>query len=135
MLCVSVEGMPFPSFFTFCLLQYHFSVVKFLIILTPYNVCHVKQAPSTTTVSSVSSLGTNHTKPGSSTGDIFPERPNEPDCQYYLKTGTCKYTSSCKYNHPKGATQPTDCIIGPYGLPHRPVILYLQNCVIYLCSI
>ncbi|XP_074573225.1 zinc finger CCCH domain-containing protein ZFN-like isoform X2 [Curcuma longa] len=77
-------------------------------------------APSTTTVSSVSSLGTNHTKPGSSTGDIFPERPNEPDCQYYLKTGTCKYTSSCKYNHPKGATQPTDCIIGPYGLPHRP---------------
>ncbi|KAG6506831.1 hypothetical protein ZIOFF_032161 [Zingiber officinale] len=77
-------------------------------------------APSTTPVSSVSSLGTNHTKPGSSTGDIFPDRPNEPDCQYYLETGTCKYASSCKYNHPKAATQLTNCIIGPYGLPLRP---------------
>ncbi|XP_074581948.1 zinc finger CCCH domain-containing protein 57-like isoform X1 [Curcuma longa] len=77
-------------------------------------------APSTITVSSMSSLGNNHAKPSLSTDGIFPERPDEPDCQYYLKTGTCKYGSSCKYNHPNGATQVANCIIGPYGLPHRP---------------
>ncbi|CAM8983636.1 unnamed protein product [Rhodiola kirilowii] len=29
----------------------------------------------------------------------FPERPGQPDCQYYMKTGGCKYGSSCRYHH------------------------------------
>jgi len=30
----------------------------------------------------------------------FPERPGQPDCDYFMKTGDCKYRSSCRYNHP-----------------------------------
>ncbi|KAL9233236.1 hypothetical protein vseg_008260 [Gypsophila vaccaria] len=32
----------------------------------------------------------------------FPERPGEPDCDYFIKTGNCKYRSACRYNHPTG---------------------------------
>mmetsp|Transcript_37130 Transcript_37130/g.78757 ORF Transcript_37130/g.78757 Transcript_37130/m.78757 type:complete len:545 (+) Transcript_37130:128-1762(+) len=36
----------------------------------------------------------------------YPLAPGVEDCQHFLKTGTCKYSSSCKYNHPEGyATQ------------------------------
>ncbi|KAJ7568497.1 hypothetical protein O6H91_01G034700 [Diphasiastrum complanatum] len=31
----------------------------------------------------------------------LPERPGEPDCTFYMKTGDCKYGSKCKFNHPK----------------------------------
>ncbi|KAK9002201.1 hypothetical protein V6N11_024887 [Hibiscus sabdariffa] len=27
----------------------------------------------------------------------FPERPGEPECQYYLRTGNCKFGSSCSW--------------------------------------
>lgn len=30
----------------------------------------------------------------------FPDRPGEPDCLYYLRTGSCGYGSNCRYNHP-----------------------------------
>ncbi|XP_008796043.2 zinc finger CCCH domain-containing protein 65 isoform X1 [Phoenix dactylifera] len=30
----------------------------------------------------------------------YPQRPDEPDCMYYLKTGSCRFGSSCKFNHP-----------------------------------
>lgn len=30
----------------------------------------------------------------------YPQRPAEPDCKYYLRTGCCRYGSKCKYNHP-----------------------------------
>lgn len=53
---------------------------------------------------------------------IFPERPDQPECQYYMKTGGCKYGSSCKYHHPKERNQVAACTIGPFGLPLRPVI-------------
>ncbi|PSR89494.1 Zinc finger CCCH domain-containing protein [Actinidia chinensis var. chinensis] len=33
--------------------------------------------------------------------DEFPERPGQPHCTCYLKTGDCKYKSGCKYHHPK----------------------------------
>lgn len=52
----------------------------------------------------------------------FPERPGQPECQYYLKTGDCKYGSSCKYHHPPEAIAPkADVILSPLGLPLRPV--------------
>ncbi|XP_052178864.1 zinc finger CCCH domain-containing protein 3-like [Diospyros lotus] len=33
----------------------------------------------------------------------YPERPGEPDCIYYLRTGMCGYGSNCKFNHPAAA--------------------------------
>lgn len=30
----------------------------------------------------------------------FPVRPEAQDCAFYLKTGTCKFGSTCKFNHP-----------------------------------
>jgi len=30
----------------------------------------------------------------------YPDRPGEPDCVYYLRTGMCGYGSNCRYNHP-----------------------------------
>ncbi|KAK6913035.1 hypothetical protein RJ641_022636 [Dillenia turbinata] len=31
----------------------------------------------------------------------FPERPGQPECSYFVKTGDCKYKSACRYHHPK----------------------------------
>ncbi|XP_010260865.1 PREDICTED: zinc finger CCCH domain-containing protein 37 isoform X2 [Nelumbo nucifera] len=30
----------------------------------------------------------------------LPIRPGEVDCPFYLKTGSCKYGATCRYNHP-----------------------------------
>ncbi len=37
---------------------------------------------------------------------LFPVRPNEPICQYYMKHGTCKFGQTCKFHHPP-QSQPT----------------------------
>ncbi|KAJ7964780.1 Zinc finger CCCH domain protein [Quillaja saponaria] len=48
----------------------------------------------------------------------LPERPDQPECQYFLSTGTCKYGSECKFHHPKvGVAQ---SVLNPIGLPSRP---------------
>ncbi|MBA0833486.1 hypothetical protein Gotur_012574 [Gossypium turneri] len=62
----------------------------------------------------------------------FPERPGEPECQYYLRTGDCKFGSTCRYHHPRDRVVPrTNCILSPMGLPLRPGVqpcsFYLQN--------
>ncbi|CAM6041903.1 unnamed protein product [Sphagnum compactum] len=31
----------------------------------------------------------------------LPIRPSEIDCVYYVKTGSCKYGASCRFNHPE----------------------------------
>lgn len=31
---------------------------------------------------------------------MFPIRPHEPVCQYYMKHGTCKFGQACKFHHP-----------------------------------
>ncbi|KAG0605041.1 hypothetical protein M758_9G026700 [Ceratodon purpureus] len=33
--------------------------------------------------------------------ESLPQRPTEPDCAYFMKTGECKYGSKCRFNHPK----------------------------------
>ncbi|XP_010252579.1 PREDICTED: zinc finger CCCH domain-containing protein 3 [Nelumbo nucifera] len=51
----------------------------------------------------------------------FPERPDQPECQYYMKTGSCKFGSTCKYHHPRERIAPlATSTIGPLGLPLRP---------------
>ncbi|TXG63621.1 hypothetical protein EZV62_010615 [Acer yangbiense] len=60
----------------------------------------------------------------------FPERPGEPECQYYLKTGNCKFGSSCRYHHPQDrVVARTNCVLSPHGLPLRPGV---QPCAFYL---
>ncbi|XP_010519530.1 PREDICTED: zinc finger CCCH domain-containing protein 43-like [Tarenaya hassleriana] len=53
--------------------------------------------------------------------DEFPERPDQPECSYYLKTGDCKFKYKCKYHHPKNRLpkQPP-CALNDKGLPLRP---------------
>ncbi|KAG2293372.1 hypothetical protein Bca52824_040041 [Brassica carinata] len=31
---------------------------------------------------------------------VYPVRPDAEDCSFYIRTGSCKYGSSCKFNHP-----------------------------------
>lgn len=31
---------------------------------------------------------------------IYPQRPGEKDCAYYMQTRTCKFGDSCKFDHP-----------------------------------
>ncbi|CAN6281854.1 unnamed protein product [Urochloa humidicola] len=42
-----------------------------------------------------------------------PERPGQPDCQYYMQFGKCKFQSACIFNHPKdilsSGWQPAEC--------------------------
>lgn len=30
----------------------------------------------------------------------YRERPGEPDCAYYIRTGLCRFGMTCKFNHP-----------------------------------
>ncbi|PSS01490.1 Zinc finger CCCH domain-containing protein [Actinidia chinensis var. chinensis] len=51
----------------------------------------------------------------------FPERPGQPECQYYMKTGECKFGSSCRYHHPaEWSTLKASFALNPKGLPLRP---------------
>jgi len=53
---------------------------------------------------------------------LFPERPGEPECQYFLRTGDCKFGLACRYNHPRDhiIARP---FLSPIGLPLRPVCM------------
>ncbi|XP_073308210.1 zinc finger CCCH domain-containing protein 32-like isoform X2 [Primulina huaijiensis] len=62
----------------------------------------------------------------------FPERPGQPECKYYLRTGDCKFGSTCKYHHPpEWSAQKTSFMLSPMGLPLRPgappCLHYAQN--------
>ncbi|XP_068637134.1 zinc finger CCCH domain-containing protein 8-like isoform X2 [Aristolochia californica] len=37
---------------------------------------------------------------------LLPERPSEPPCSYYMKTGQCKFGLNCKFHHPKDVPLP-----------------------------
>ncbi|KAK8527680.1 hypothetical protein V6N13_085488 [Hibiscus sabdariffa] len=53
--------------------------------------------------------------------ESFPERPGQPECQYFMKTGGCKYGSSCTYHHPPEVfASKADVNLNPLGLPLRP---------------
>ncbi|XP_047316269.1 zinc finger CCCH domain-containing protein ZFN-like [Impatiens glandulifera] len=53
--------------------------------------------------------------------NVFPERPGQPECQFYMKTGDCKFGAVCRFHHPSERLIPTpDCLLSSYGLPLRP---------------
>ncbi|KAL7584556.1 zinc finger CCCH domain-containing protein ZFN-like isoform X1 [Lactuca sativa] len=52
--------------------------------------------------------------------NVFPERPGQPDCQFYIKTGDCKFGAVCRFHHPRERVIPMpDCVLSPIGLPLR----------------
>ncbi|MCI44728.1 zinc finger CCCH domain-containing protein ZFN-like, partial [Trifolium medium] len=55
-------------------------------------------------------------------GNTFPERPGQPECQFYMKTGDCKFGAVCRFHHPRQRLIPAspDCLLSPMGLPLRP---------------
>jgi len=52
---------------------------------------------------------------------MFPERPGQQECQFYMKTGDCKFGMTCRYHHPKERIIPIpNCVLNSLGLPLRP---------------
>eukprot|EP00249_Psilotum_nudum_P023417 c28863_g3_i3 orf=486-1634(+) len=52
----------------------------------------------------------------------YPERPGQPECQYYMKTGECKFGDKCRFHHPRdGGFPSTAYALSAVGLPMRPV--------------
>ncbi|CAN6468765.1 unnamed protein product [Victoria cruziana] len=89
---------------------------------SPYGVSH-QLSPSAPAYqgpfSSLSSLA----GPSSSTRkeNTFPVRLGQPECQFYMKTGDCKFGASCKYHHPPDrVVLKSSCVLSPVGLPLRP---------------
>lgn len=63
----------------------------------------------------------------------FPERVGQPDCKYYMRTGDCKYGSSCRYNHPPDwIVSHSNSALSPLGLPLRPVCLLFHSSLFHL---
>ncbi|XP_068666850.1 zinc finger CCCH domain-containing protein ZFN-like isoform X2 [Aristolochia californica] len=53
--------------------------------------------------------------------NVFPERPGQPECQFYMKTGDCKFGAVCRFHHPRERLIPVpNCVLSPLGLPLRP---------------
>ncbi|KAK6155249.1 hypothetical protein DH2020_009497 [Rehmannia glutinosa] len=53
--------------------------------------------------------------------DEFPERPGQLECDYFMKTGNCKFKSTCRFHHPKNRiSMPDECVLNENGLPLRP---------------
>ncbi|KAG6511971.1 hypothetical protein ZIOFF_030060 [Zingiber officinale] len=53
--------------------------------------------------------------------NVFPERTDQPECQFYMKTGDCKFGAACKFHHPRERiVPPPNCMLSPLGLPLRP---------------
>ncbi|PIN24304.1 CCCH-type Zn-finger protein [Handroanthus impetiginosus] len=53
----------------------------------------------------------------------YPERPGEPECSFFLKTGDCKFKSNCKFHHPKNRNSKAKAkafALNDKGLPLRP---------------
>ncbi|KAG6402364.1 hypothetical protein SASPL_139242 [Salvia splendens] len=63
--------------------------------------------------------------------NVFPERPGQSECQFYMKTGDCKFGAVCKFHHPKERLIPVpDCHLSPIGLPLRlgePVCVFYSR--------
>ncbi|CAL0308480.1 unnamed protein product [Lupinus luteus] len=59
---------------------------------------------------------------------VFPERPGEPECQYFLRTGDCKFGLACRFHHPRDRVVARP-LLNPIGLPLRPGV---QPCAFYL---
>lgn len=56
----------------------------------------------------------------------LPESSGQPECRFFMNTGTCKYGDDCKYNHPRvRVSPPPPNLMNPFVLPARPVSFLL----------
>ncbi|EYU43139.1 hypothetical protein ABFS82_08G117600 [Erythranthe guttata] len=62
--------------------------------------------------------GMNHLSNGMMSASYLPERPDQPECRYFMNHGSCKYGPDCKYHHPREKL--ASISFGPLGLPLRP---------------
>lgn len=58
----------------------------------------------------------------------YPDRPGEPDCIYYLRTGSCGYGSNCRFNHPSSAGQVKNLHGTYYYLSSYLVVYFVFDC-------
>lgn len=68
-------------------------------------------------------------------GEDYPERPGQPECSYFIKTGDCKYRSNCKFHHPKAQLTRTQTLLNDKGLPLRPVSSFFSSVWVWSCEI
>ncbi|KAF8084169.1 hypothetical protein N665_0730s0012 [Sinapis alba] len=58
--------------------------------------------------------------PSSNKEPSLPQRPGQPECQYFMRTGDCKFGNSCRFHHPLEAASPKGVTLSNIGLPLRP---------------
>lgn len=68
------------------------------------------------------------------TGTIYPQRPGQIECDFYMKSGICKFGERCKYHHPIDRTTslsklPSNVKLTAAGLPRREGV---EICPYYL---
>ncbi|XP_039000844.1 zinc finger CCCH domain-containing protein 3-like [Hibiscus syriacus] len=81
-------------------------------------------------------INDNNQEVGVSKSASFPDRPGEPDCSYYLRTGLCGYGNNCRFNNPT-----FDVKAGQYrkelperaGQPDSAIISFPINELLYNC--
>lgn len=84
----------------------------------------------------------NDSTPRTMPDDEYPERPGQAECSFFMKTGTCKFKSACKFHHPKSRLPKTSGVgvgvgvavgvgveVSAVGLPLRPVSCYFDLCL------
>ncbi|CAH8313506.1 unnamed protein product [Eruca vesicaria subsp. sativa] len=86
--------------------------------MVPYSGWNPYQA----SVSAMPSPGTQLSIRASSSNkeQSFPQRPGQPECQYFMRTGDCKFGNSCRFHHPLEAASPKGVALSHIGLPLRP---------------
>jgi hypothetical protein len=66
----------------------------------------------------------------------FSERPGQPDCPYFLKTGECRFGVTCQYHHPKERFEKSsESMFNPSGPPLHYVSDFVQDLMSALFSI
>ncbi|KAI3695441.1 hypothetical protein L1987_78438 [Smallanthus sonchifolius] len=63
----------------------------------------------------------------------YPDRPGDPDCVYYLRTGMCGYGHNCRFNHPTYNGQDNQ-LPERVGEPDCVVSFFLFTIHVYCCN-
>ncbi|GER50122.1 zinc finger CCCH domain-containing protein 6 [Striga asiatica] len=86
-----------------------------------YGITQLSPSAAAYTVPYVSITSSGGHSSNSEKEHAYPERPDQPECQYFLRTGECKFGATCKYHHPsEWSVQKTTFVLSPMGLPLRP---------------